>query len=835
MADLDYSKLTDAQLLALKAAGGDLTKLSDDDLLSIRSTLNPSFGRRVLNAAGDVADAAGKGFKAVDDYVTAQGVRAGAELASLPGTMAKGVEWLYDQVGIDPATVAGPQGAKMLRSFSTTYPTADEISKTLFDAGGRQPSDLEGVIPGGKIIDAGVRGTLGALMTGGASVPALMAGAFGGAGSEVAGQVAHEVAPDWEIPARLAGAVAGGVGGAVTPSVVRKVADVTKAAARPFTAAGRDRIVGRALRAAASNPDDALVGLQRYQIARDASPDAVPGFKVDAGRASRDPGLMGMADILPDRVRGSMVYENNRAVQQALERLTPGADPRAFVGELRRIDDQAASAAQAALDALPRGADAATAGQAIRDALRGRYDALRTTRSAVTAPMYAEARAFPEDLPVWGLWQHVDDAIANNKGAAQRAARRVRGLLVAGDGMPDFSAAGTVNARNALGDMIKKAPAGSNEQRVLMGIQSEMDRALAAVPAEQQARGTFAELSRPLDVFDAKKGAPNVASVIEQHQAGRQFLMPPERVPSTFFRPGDAGAATMREFLAANDGNAASISAMRSFIADKARESGNVQTFLQRHRPAIEALDPSLTRQLEDAAATGSISRGFKASPAGRFLDGDLDAAVRSTLGAPDSARRMQTLRMAVGNSPEATAGLRRAVLDDFRRAAQAGVTKDAADEAMVTAAGTAGWLKANRGAAANVLTPEQLGALDDISRHLSTQAQTVPGRTGSPTYNRLASESILSAIVGRPAGETPAWLHPIQKALTLNGIIDIYGGANQLAMNRLLDVIADPALTAALMKKATPGNVSMAEPLLQQFAKGVALPAATSVERGSP
>jgi hypothetical protein len=53
--------------------------------------------------------------------------------------------------------------------------------------------------------------------------------------------------------------------------------------------------------------------------------------------------------------------------------------------------------------------------------------------------------------------------------------------------------------------------------------------------------------------------------------------------------------------------------------------------------------------------------------------------------------------------------------------------------------------------------------------------------------------------------------------------------------LEQMLKVIEDPALTAALMKKATPGNVKMMEPLLKSIGQGTALPAATAGERGSP
>ncbi len=264
MADIDYSRLTDSQLMALKAVEGDLSKLSDKDLLGIRDTLQATktgLVERGLNAVGDAAKAVGNAKRSVDDYVTTQGIRAVGGMASLPGTVAKGAEWGYRQLGIDPASIFGQQGAKVLGTMASDYPTADKISDTVQSAANVRPVNLEGNIPGGKIIDTGVQGGLGALLTGGMSAPAMMAGVGGGVGSESLGQVAQTVAPNSpgiETAARLLGALGGGVGGAVTPSVVRKAGSAATGLRAPFTQAGQDKILGTALRDVAADPDAAV-------------------------------------------------------------------------------------------------------------------------------------------------------------------------------------------------------------------------------------------------------------------------------------------------------------------------------------------------------------------------------------------------------------------------------------------------------------------------------------------------------------------------------------------------------------------------------------------------
>lgn len=197
-------------------------------------------------------------------------------------------------------------------------------------------------------------------------------------------------------------------------------------------------------------------------------------------------------------------------------------------------------------------------------------------------------------------------------------------------------------------------------------------------------------------------------------------------------------------------------------------------------------------------------------APPGQFMNGgDL------------SAPMVQKLMMAAGEDPAVRNAMRSAYISDFRKAASSQVAEDAAPNPMMTANGASKWLDAHRGGAANVLTPELLGALEDIARHLKEQAQQVPGRVGSPTLDRLATENILGALISPRFADAPV-LHPIRKAL---GLVD--GGANEATLNRLYEVIADPTLTAALTKKATLGNVKMAKPVLQSIARSAALPAA--------
>jgi hypothetical protein len=143
-----------------------------------------------------------------------------------------------------------------------------------------------------------------------------------------------------------------------------------------------------------------------------------------------------------------------------------------------------------------------------------------------------------------------------------------------------------------------------------------------------------------------------------------------------------------------------------------------------------------------------------------------------------------------------------------------------------MTANGAARWLEANRATVAKALTPEQMAGMEEIVRALKDQGQTARKVAGSDTSRNLATRSILSALVGESRADA-AWLDLLRKPLGL-----VYGTANQQTLDRLMEVMLDPQISAALMKQATPGNARMIEPLLLSFARGTAVPASTAGDR---
>lgn len=762
------------------------------------------------------------------NYLGTQTAKLASGALGLPHMVGTAARTIIDKTNPDLARVVPMLGA--LRSWENT-PSGGDYYGTFKNSTGAPEVNLAGHIPGGAAIDAGVQGVVGSALTGGTSLPSILAGFGAGAVPEGAGDVAHEfdrrVGTNIEPYARIGGGVAGALLGHTLGSLPGYTASILKGGLVPFTEGGRDLLVGRALNTIADDPQTAARNMAAYSTAQDAFPSATPGFGLSAAKASRDDSLLATENALsnPGSGFGALAKSNNAALSAALDRVMAGGDPKQFVAELAKQDAGAAMRAQAALDALPPGTNAATAGLAIQNALRGRYDALVSARKEATDPLYAAARNSDTPVNAFPLMSSTADALAATKGAPNATVGNVRSLLFKtnenGALIPDRTAAGMMATRSAIGDMLDNPMLPNYQRSLLTGFKNQAEDALSAVPEEQAARQTFAKLSQPLEPFDANLGNQNAAATIAKDRFGKDFLMEPDLVPGRFFRPGDAGSASMREFFETQPSPQAR-DAMASFIAQKAREAADPQAFLKTYGPAIDTMPPQLGQRIRDAVTTGNLAEGFRASPAGKFLGNDLDSAVRSTLGAPDSARRMAALRMSVGGNPDAVAGLQRAVLDDFKRAASSSVQTDAAGNPMLSANGAAKWLEANGDTAARALTPDQMNVLKTVVGNLKDEAQTAVRTAGSDTGRNLATRSLLDAVLG-PFSDKLAGIPALKKALGF-----AYGGADQRTMERLVEVMQNPRLASALMMKASPGNAKLAQPLITSILRGAAIPAMT-------
>ena len=106
---------------------------------------------------------------------------------------------------------------------------------------------------------------------------------------------------------------------------------------------------------------------------------------------------------------------------------------------------------------------------------------------------------------------------------------------------------------------------------------------------------------------------------------------------------------------------------------------------------------------------------------------------------------------------------------------------------------------------------------ITDLDRSMKTTAPSIRS-SGSDTMQNLSVAALMGRAFGGQIGQGP-----IGTALAkpLNWFIGLGDLGTPAAQDRLVEALADPAIAAAMMRKATPGNVEYAGSLLNKVVQG--------------
>lgn len=211
MSDIDLTKLTDAQLGALKMVGGDVTKLPDKMLAEMSAAqrgAEPSTASKIMGGVNTVVNTIGTGLT--------KGVTSALGMPDTLGEMGKrGAAWVGEKVGAPEAGAQIGDAFKRQMTMGGLMPSAETMNKGVFgqigvpevNAGDNPALTIH---PGGsninlgKMIDSGIQAIPSVL---GGGLPAAIPGFIGGVTSEAAGQAT--AGSPWEIPARIAAGYGG--------------------------------------------------------------------------------------------------------------------------------------------------------------------------------------------------------------------------------------------------------------------------------------------------------------------------------------------------------------------------------------------------------------------------------------------------------------------------------------------------------------------------------------------------------------------------------------------------------------------------------------------------
>lgn len=286
---------------------------------------------------------------------------------------------------------------------------------------------------------------------------ALVPGANTVIGGAAAGAVTGALQPTLPGESRAANAVIGGAVGGVVPAAIRAGKTAKAALVDPFTEAGRQRIAGGVINRTAG---DAKAAAARMKTAQGAT----PGFTPTAAQAADDAGIA------------------------ALERATRAANPGAF-------DDVEKSQRQALADAV-RG----IAGDPIQKA------ALEDARRTSAKQLYDAALdpANQQPLTPWIKGQVTQLVKRPSINAAIRDAQRW--ALERGEKpSPMGSLRALHDVKQSIDDMIGKATIEGRGGEVA-ALKNTQDQLLLTMeklsPQYQQARQTYAAMSRPINQMD---------------------------------------------------------------------------------------------------------------------------------------------------------------------------------------------------------------------------------------------------------------------------------------------------------------------------------------------
>ena len=258
---MDLTKLSDDDLLALKA--GNLAQISDQGLQALKAgqpaqKQERPFGQELARQAGLTARA---GITGVAGLPLLAGDALNALINKITGTQlqmpSQALQPLLTRAGLPE-----PQGS--------TERISQEVASALAGVGGTAKL-AQTLAP--KALGTG-------LLTENMGLQAI--GAIGGAGAAGAGREYGDVGAAGQLGlAALGGMVAPSAGSSVTQALTRG----TKEVVRPFTAPGREVIVGNVLRQLSNAPETAAARMEAYQ-------PSIPGYAPTTAQASRDVGLI---------------------------------------------------------------------------------------------------------------------------------------------------------------------------------------------------------------------------------------------------------------------------------------------------------------------------------------------------------------------------------------------------------------------------------------------------------------------------------------------------------------------------------------------------------------
>jgi len=431
-----------------------------------------------------------------------------------------------------------------------------------------------------------------------------------------------------------------------------------------------------------------------------------------------------------------------------------------------------------------------------------------------------------------------------------QGATSVRAILKAAKNAPEAISA----IRDAaVADLRTRAPNGVLTRDTFNRWRASHQGALSAL--EQAAPGTIkqletaAEASQPLEKFKGYGGSPST-------------------LPDKYFAKGDAGFQSVNDLrdLIGKDRADTILSGYAAGSMRKAAldDKGNIDPkklaiWRKQHAGALRAM-PGLSASLDDAGAASThlenVARirkeeldSYQKSTAGKLLGltdpGDITKTIGGMFGRRDSVRLMRDMAAQVRGDPDATAGLRKAIVDFMSQKLISNTEAATSGKNLIKSDIFQRFLGDNAPALRQVFSPEELDSWRAIAQDLkranrSVTAVKLPGQSNTPQDLAAAAKHgnsptllhLLLAAGGKLAGKlaAPVAGYMLEGSMTgaAAGIAFNYGAsllararaagianANDLVVQAMLN---PPLARTLLMKASKSADTGSARTLAQQL-----------------
>lgn len=288
------------------------------------------------------------------------------------------------------------------------------------------------------------------------------------------------------------------------------------------------------------------------------------------------------------------------------------------------------------------------------------------------------------------------------------------------------------------------------------------------------------------------------------------------RVPAALVPAGRTGATAARRLqtaVGAEQAESVARSELRRALEGAGNDPVRIAAVGERYADTLRAY-PGLAGDVTAARETAALADAFTRSPLARVgADGDPVAAVGRMLRAQDGGRNLRVLAGQVRGSPQAAAGLRRALAGHIEAAStsRSGVNADGAD--LVNNNGLRGALNdvLAKTAMTDLLSREQRRVLLNVRREtkgaqFAATANKTPGSDtarNADVFGRMFAAVIANGVGGGVGGKIKTVL---EFAIAVAGRAD---AVRELTVEAMLD----PKLAAELLKAPTPDRLrSLAE-----------------------